>query len=79
MPNLTFKYKPRKINEAADALSCAPVSMEEALNGTILQIVPGGSEKELLQSIQSQQSEDQEIHNIINFIEKKELLRKHRE
>ena len=73
MPNLTFKYKPGKINKAADALSHAPVSMEEALNGTISQIVSGGSEKELLQNIQFQQSEDQEIRNIINFIEKKEL------
>jgi len=33
MPDLNFKYKPGRINEAADALSHAPVSTEEALEG----------------------------------------------
>ena len=74
MPDLTFKYKPGKSNEAADALSRAPVSTEEqCLSGTVLQITPQTIEEEFLQKIQSQQSEDKEICDIINFIETKEL------
>ena len=75
LPNLTFEHKPGKSNEAADALSRAPVPMETAPDdvGMVLQIVSTYSEETLLQSIRTQQSGDKEIINIINYLEKKIL------
>ena len=75
LPNLTFEHKPGKSNEAADALSRAPVPMETAPDdiGMILQIVSTYPKETLLQSIWTQQSEDKEIINIINYLEKKIL------
>ena len=66
LPNLTFEHKPGKSNEAADALSRAPVPMETAPDdiGMVLQIVSTYPEETLLQSIQTQQSGDKEIINI---------------
>ena len=55
LPNLTFEYKPGKSNEAADALSRAPVLMETAPDdiGMVLQIVSAYPEETLLQSIRT--------------------------
>ena len=60
LPNLTFEHKPGKSNEAADALSRAPVPMETAPDdiGMVLQIVSTYPEETLLQSIRTQQSGD---------------------
>ena len=75
LPNLTFEHIPGKSNEAADALSRAPVPMETAPDdiGMVLQIVSTYPEETLLQSIRTQQSGDKEIINIINYLEKKIL------
>ena len=60
LPDLTFEHKPGKSNEAADALSRAPVPMETAPDdiGMVLQIVSTYPEETLLQSIRTQQSGD---------------------
>ena len=75
LPNLTFEHKPGKSNEAADALSRAPVQMEATPEdiGMVLQIVPTYLEETLLQDIRTQQSGDKEIIGIINYLEKKML------
>ena len=76
LPHLMIEYKPGKSNEAADALSRAPAYTEEESehsdeNGMVLQItVSTYPEEALLQSIQTQQSEDRDI---INYLEKKIL------
>ena len=74
-----IEYKPGKSNEAADALSRASAYTEEKSehsdeNGMVLQItVSTYPEEALLKSIQTQQSEDREIVDIINYLEKKIL------
>ena len=79
LPHLMIEYKPGKSNEAADALSRAPAYTEEKSEhsdeiGMVLQItVSSYPEEALLQSIQTQQSEDREIVDIINYLEKKIL------
>ena len=75
LPNLTNEHKPGKSNEAADALSQAPVRMEVTSDSVCLmmQVVPVYPEETLLQNIRTQQSEDEEIVNITNYLERKIL------
>ena len=75
LPNLIFEHKPGKSNEAADALSRAPVRMEVTSDSVCLmmQVVPVYPEEALLQNIRTQQSEDEEIVNITNYLERKIL------
>ena len=75
LPDLAFEYKPGKSNEAADALSRAPVQSGTTPDdtGMVLQVVAAYPEETLLQSIRTQQSEDKEIVNLINYLEKKML------
>ena len=73
--NLTIEHKPGKSNEAADALSRAPVRMEVTSDSVcvMMQVVPVYPEENLLQNIRTQQSEDEEIVNITNYLERKIL------
>ena len=63
LPNLTIEHKPGKSNEAADALSRAPVRMEVTSDSVCLmmQVVPVYPEETLLQNNHTQQSEDEEM------------------
>ena len=72
LPNLTLEHKPGKSNEAADALSRAPIQMSAPDDmGMVLQISSTHPEETLLQSIRTQQSQDKEIVDVINYLEKK--------
>ena len=73
LPNLTFEHKPGKFNEAADALSRAPVKVEVTPDSVclVMQVVPVYPEETLLQNICAHQSEDKEIVDITNYLEKK--------
>ena len=53
LPNLTFEYKPGKMNEATDALSYAPVKIEATLDSVclVMQVVAEYPEETLLQNI----------------------------
>ena len=75
LPNLTFEHKPGKYNEAADALSRAPVKVEVTPDSVclVMQVVPVYPEETLLQNIRAHQSEDKEIVDITNYLEKKKL------
>ena len=68
LPNLTFEYKPGKSNEAAETLSRTPIR-----TCMVLQVVTSYPEEALLHNICIQQSEDKEIVNIKNYLEKKVL------
>ena len=75
LPNLIFEHKPGKYNGAADALSRAPVKVEVTPDSVclVMQVVPVYPEETLLQNICAHQSEDKEIVNITNYLEKKIL------
>ena len=75
LPNLTFDHNPGKSNEAADVLSRAPVKVEVTLDSVclVMQVVPVYPEETLLQNICAHQSEDKEIVDITNYLEKKKL------
>ena len=74
LPDLTLEHKPGKSNEAADALSRAPIQMSTFDDmGMVLQIGPSHPEETLLQNIHTQQSQDKEIVDVINYLEKKIL------
>ena len=75
LPNLTFEHKPGKSNEAADALSRAPVKVEVTPDSVclVMQVVPVYPEETLLHNIRTHQSEDKEIVDITNYLEKKKL------
>ena len=51
----TYEYKPGKVNEAADALSQAPVLDEVTLDGKVLYIVTAIPEEKLIERICKQQ------------------------
>ena len=71
LPNHMLKHKPGKCNEAADALSRAPIQMSAPNDmGMALQIGPTHPEETLLQSIRTQQSQDKEIVDVIKYMEK---------
>jgi len=67
-----LEHKPGMSNEAAKALSRAPMLNEESLDGRVL-IVSFSSEDQLIQQICDQQLQDQEIVDIIDYLEKKQL------
>ena len=70
LSDLVLEHKPGKLNEAADALSLAPMLNEESLDGRVL-IVSFNLEEQLIQQICDQQSKDQEIVGITDYLEKK--------
>ena len=79
MPDLTFKYKPGKSNEATDTLSSASVSTEEKyLSRTVLEITPQTIQEELLQKIQSQTRRYVTLSALLRRKSYQKILRKHR-